>query len=452
MVEHVARVLAGQPLYTPPSLDWVPYLYAPFYYYVSALVAMVTGIGFFPLRLVSLASSLVVLILVYAFVRRESGNVFGAVVASGLFAGLFRVTGAWFDISRVDMLALALFVGGAFLIRFSDSRRAAIIAAGLLSLAFLTKQSMLLSIAPMAAVVIVLKRTQRVWFTATLVVMVVLTTWALESASQGWFSYYAFRMPLQHERLPVFGFWRDDVWRLLPTASALAYAYLLWLPVTRRIPQLGFYGALALGLLANSWASRMHVGGWDNVLIPGFTAVVLLAGLAVDPIVGWCRGNDRPTRRTLEAVLYVALLGQFAVLAYNPFHQVPTENDRKAGAILVDLVRRQEGEVLVAMHGFLSGPAGKGTHAHWGAIWDVLRGSDRELAARLRRDIQDALESRRFGSIILDRPHGFFEAKTLDEHYRLKGSIFPDDRDHWPVTGARTRPTVILVPKQRPPP
>lgn len=216
MVEHVARVLAGQPLYTPPSLDWVPFLYAPLYYYASALVAMVTGIGFFPLRLVSLASSFVVLILVYAFVRRESGNVFGAVVASGLFAGLFRVTGAWFDIGRVDMLALALFVGGAFLIRFSDSRRAAITAAGLLSLAFLTKQSMLLSIAPMAAVVIVLKRTQRIWFTATLVVMVVLTAWALESASQGWFSYYTFRMPLQHERLPVFEFWRHDVLRLLP--------------------------------------------------------------------------------------------------------------------------------------------------------------------------------------------------------------------------------------------
>jgi hypothetical protein len=233
----------------------------------------------------------------------------------------------------------------------------------------------------------------------------------------------------------------------LPTASVLAYAYLLWLSVTRRIPQLGFHGALAVSLLANSWVSRIHVGGWDNVLIPGFTALVLLAALALDPMVRWCRASDRPMRRALEPVVYLALLGQFALLAYDPLHQVPTENDRNAGALLVDRVRRQEGEVLVAMHGFLSGPAGKGTHAHWGTIWDVLRGSDRELSARLGRDIQAALESRRFGAIILDQPRGFFEFETLDEHYRVEGSIFPDDRHHWPVTGLRTRPNVILVPR-----
>ena len=35
-LEHVARVLRGQPLYVPPSLEFTPYIYAPLYYYVAA--------------------------------------------------------------------------------------------------------------------------------------------------------------------------------------------------------------------------------------------------------------------------------------------------------------------------------------------------------------------------------------------------------------------------------
>ena len=47
--------MAG-PLYTPPTLAYVSYTYTPFYAWVSAAVAEVTGVGFLPLRLVSLGS------------------------------------------------------------------------------------------------------------------------------------------------------------------------------------------------------------------------------------------------------------------------------------------------------------------------------------------------------------------------------------------------------------
>src|SRR3954471_7930841 len=72
MVHHVARVLAGQPIYAPPTLEFTAFLYPPLYYYVSAAVARVTGLGFTPLRLVSLASSVAVFWFMGALAKRET--------------------------------------------------------------------------------------------------------------------------------------------------------------------------------------------------------------------------------------------------------------------------------------------------------------------------------------------------------------------------------------------
>ena len=58
MVEHVFRILNSQPIYTVPSLEFIPYIYTPLYFYLSSWVSELTGIGFFPLRLVSFISTL----------------------------------------------------------------------------------------------------------------------------------------------------------------------------------------------------------------------------------------------------------------------------------------------------------------------------------------------------------------------------------------------------------
>ena len=53
-VEIVRRVAEGQSIYVQPSLHYVPYPYTPLYFWVSGALAHVTGVGFLPLRLVSL--------------------------------------------------------------------------------------------------------------------------------------------------------------------------------------------------------------------------------------------------------------------------------------------------------------------------------------------------------------------------------------------------------------
>ena len=75
-VDHVRRVLAGQPLYVAPSLDFVPFVYPPLYFWLSAALARVTGIGFLPLRLVSSVSSLGCFALIFLMVRRQTRSAF----------------------------------------------------------------------------------------------------------------------------------------------------------------------------------------------------------------------------------------------------------------------------------------------------------------------------------------------------------------------------------------
>jgi hypothetical protein len=46
LVDHVQRILNGESLYVAPSLKFVPCMYTPLYYFVAAVVAKLTGIGF----------------------------------------------------------------------------------------------------------------------------------------------------------------------------------------------------------------------------------------------------------------------------------------------------------------------------------------------------------------------------------------------------------------------
>ena len=103
-VDHVVRVLRHENLYIPPQIAFIPFEYPPLYFYVSALVAKIVGIGYFPLRLVSFASSLLCFAAIYKIVKAESRSTFSGILAAGLFAATFRISGAWFDRRGASMV------------------------------------------------------------------------------------------------------------------------------------------------------------------------------------------------------------------------------------------------------------------------------------------------------------------------------------------------------------
>src|SRR5262245_37520311 len=99
MIVHAARVLRGLPIYAAPSLDFIAYFYTPLYAYVLAALSYVTGGLSFALgRGVSLAASLATMGMLYYAAQRERGALAG-VLAVGLYAAMFRVAGAFYDVA-----------------------------------------------------------------------------------------------------------------------------------------------------------------------------------------------------------------------------------------------------------------------------------------------------------------------------------------------------------------
>ncbi len=143
MMDHCLRLIEGKQIYSSPSLEFVPFIYTPFYYFVGAAFVKLFGISLFALRLISIISSIGCALLIYKFVKKETSNKTYSIISIGLFFASFNASGAWFDIARNDSLFLFLILLSLYLLRFSKSWRAAAASGAIMALAYFTKQTAL---------------------------------------------------------------------------------------------------------------------------------------------------------------------------------------------------------------------------------------------------------------------------------------------------------------------
>ena len=444
-LEHVARVLAGQPLYGPPSLEFTPYIYGPLYYHLAAPVAKLFGLRLLSLRMVSFGPRWAVFALIAALVHGRTRSRLGALVAAGLFAALFKRSGAFFDLARVDSLALFFTLLAVWVLL--ASKRHDVAAGVLLAAAFFTKQSALLIAAP---VVVArswsLRGPQRLHGIAAFVALAVGGSLLLHLRTQGWSTYYLFALPASHPWVSGawVGYWRD-LFMVVPVAM-LALAFVMagarGAGAARPIEL-----AAVLGALAESWSSRLHGGGYDNVLMPVYACLAWQTGLVLGGLVQPAPGDvPSPAKpRALLALAPWACLVQLALLWSPPWRQVPTAADRAAGAALVAKLAAVPGPVLIPHHPHLARLAGKATHAHEMALADVMRGGDRRAIDALAADVRRRLAAREFAAVVVDQDWwradlgaSYVHSQTL---WAAEPAIF------WPRTGWLVRPRDIYEPR-----
>ena len=268
-VELTGRVLAGHSLYVAPSLSFVGWAYPPLYYWVTAAVAKVVGLGFLPLRLVSALSAVAAMATLGWIVVRETGDRIAALVGAGLFAAAYKLSGSWFDVGRVDSLFVALtLVALAWGVRARGVKGGALL--GVVAfLAFLTKQTALVAVAPALLYLVVTRRRVGVAAAVTLAALVVSSTALLDALTNGWYRYYVFSELAGQAWVSQLwlGFWRHDIlspeW---PLAALLGFMAATWAmprrPRARFGWSTGYWLATAAGLLAAAWISRLHTGGY----------------------------------------------------------------------------------------------------------------------------------------------------------------------------------------------
>jgi len=450
-VEVVHRVVLGQGIYGPPSMHFTPWDYTPLYFWASAAVAEVTGIGFTPLRLVSFTASLAVLWLLYRMVAEETSDRLAGIVAGGVYAATFRLSGAWADIGRVDSLFLALTLWALERSRRARTRRDGMIVGVLFFLSFFTKQDGLVVAAPVVAWLLLARRAAGLSALATLGGLVAGSSVVLDAFTHGWYQYYVFDELRSQgwvgENLRFF--WQLSILKPFALAAWLVLVAVAVLLVRDRHrlgalwSRAGFWVAAAAGLFGASWIGRLHNGGFDDVLMPAYAAVAL----AVGGSVALLRRHPRVAARVAASIVLAAVLAaQLHHIGYRVGRQIPTQADARAGEHLIALIRHLPGQVFVFDHPYYGVMAGKGTVADEEAADDIERSGPSEAQRLLIQSMHRALLAPGVGAVILDDPgdERNFEGELSADYHLLPqpavtGNVF------LPVTDLPQRPLLVFV-------
>lgn len=446
VLNHIHRIQQRQPIYTAPTLDFIPFIYPPFYYCVAAVLP---GAGFLPLRILSFAATLGILGVIYSWVKRETGSYKFAALSAAFYCATYASTGSWFDTARVDSLFLFFALSALFLLRFGTTVGALALAGIVMAAAFLTKTTMLIAGLPLIAWVIAVHRGKSIAFLGPTLVIGLGGLVVFQRAFGDWLMYYVFDLPARHEiAWPMaWKFWVQDI-GLRVGIAALFTGYYVVRGIRKELSaRTGFYVCAALGMIGSAYFSRLHVGGYANVLMPADAMLAVFLGLAAHNLTKSPPEFLNGHARTIVTLLCLA---QFCILLYTPRPLIPTAGDAAKGRQLVKEIAAMKGDVYIPCHGYLAEMAGKRNCAHGVAFYDVWRayhGSERqEMISR----ILAPLKARRFGALVTDSAWNVKQVQDwIELGYVFDSKLFADDNAFRTVCGLRTRPDMLYKPKAK---
>lgn len=453
VIDEIRWLMDGNPLYSEPSIAYIPFIYNPLFFLLSAVLMKAIGIGFAAPRLLSILSTTGCFLLLFALVSRDSKRPTYGLIAAGIYAASFHYAGAWMDTAKSDSLFLFLILSAAFVSRRYRSHGGIWIAGILYVLAYFTKQSAIFIILTMASASLIASRgrTWVQWLFASIAGVGIF--WGLDRVSSGWYSFYTFDIISHHHTIEDFWFfWPSLIKHMWPALSlslvyvVTALAGLLRSSSTEESGAYWYNLGLASGLLLASWSSMLHRWSYHNDLMPLCAGLSLLAGLGCGQVVKLV--NRVSWRPLLRIGLAALLLLQFAALYYNPVRLLPTGKDRQAAEQLVSFLSDLSGEVFVFNHGFLNYLAGKNSYLYSIAYADAVglgANPPRTEDNRWRREqvhqvFEEALTEQVFDWVIVDKP----ETSWLP-YYLYVSDLIDAPGVLYPVTGARSRPESLMA-------
>ena len=420
MLCHALRVAWDQPLYGPPSVDFIPYLYTPLYPWLVAKLGGISGIGYLLGRAISLFALAGMMVLAYVYARRCGGSRATAAVAPGIIAAAYVPTGAWYDLARPDTLALFFITAGMLCGYWGRRRPAAVVAAALLMVAaFFTKQTASPFMVGLAIVLLATSWRAALLYGATLAIAGLPALWWANKTTDGWFWTYVFRLHQMHDFYALRAFVGSPVRLLLMLGPAVLLVP--WALMRRRTPDLVFALVLALIGVAASCLGYGTQWAFTNAFIPGilFPAIAIAAAAGRLTIVGPTEHMPRLRPLVVYALLIPTLIMSTGILlpwakSQQPLAKklglpddeptlrdlktfIPTARDRAAGDALVQKLAATPGEVLVPFHPFYAHLAGKRTYLHRMGVMDVGR-----AGMGAPRGLGQALTEKRFSLVVMD--------------------------------------------------
>lgn len=455
---QVLRILHGQSIYVKPTWDFIPFIYPPLYFYLSAGLSGIMGPGFAALRAISILASLGSFAVLYLVIYRRTGSIFSALLGTGLFAATFALSAFWFDIGRVDMLYVFFLLSGIHLVSL-ETPRAAILGGIMLALSFFTKQTGVLIIAAIFAFYLAADRAVASRAIGSFALATIPAGLLLNLVTDGWFGYYVFTLPALHRFLPrwplLLGFFLIFFGERIVLALSAGFSRLL---IERRRGFLdrryAYYVLLSASAIMTALLAKANPGGFDNVLIPAYALTAVVFGLGLDWLM--TQPVDPHLAGAYQSGICLLCILQFLLLGYRVGDQIPSQADRQAGMQLVDQIGSIQGQVWIPADNYLSVMAGKSAFAQRNAILEIygeFGEQDRGQWIELQRQLDQMLDQGAFAAIIrstIDVPGGAGSEKLPDDYLDLLLLEYQESQlqygppgTFWPKAGLRIKPGFI---------
>ena len=459
-LEGVRRILHGQALYTGPTLDYVPLIYGPLYFYASAAVATLVGPTFAALRVVSLLASLASIALVCLFVRRETGSLAAGLAGAGILAASYPIGDATLDVGRVDALALCLVLAAFYAARTADfkprSALTASMASGvLIGLALLTKQAAAPPALALLAYAALRPPRALFGFVLALGLTLGLPLLLLNLQTGVWADVFLWDLPRRHEiDLDRLGpFWPTVILPRFTLALALGPLFLLARALARDWRAIVFYGLAAASMLGSAWITHANRGAAENVLLPAFGILAIFFGLGLHTALRYVSGASTHARPLRGYVLGLGIL-QCLILLYNPRLMVPYRSDLWADQRLAGSIGALQGAVFAPdFLGYL-GDTPNPDQPFLGAAGELVGiygGGVTPAGDAWTTDLRQALAQRKYDYVILEPDSFMYFVKGVVESggYVDAGPMFPPDDEFWLWRNGRTPKAEVYVPRER---
>src|ERR1019366_3508369 len=153
--------------------------------------------------------------------------------------------------------------------------------------------------------------------------------------------------------------------------------------------------------------------------------------------------------RLASRLLIGGVLVTFLTLIYVPWQQVPSASATQAGNRLVaDLARLPQPVYLPSQSWLLDlARPGTTTTAQAAAFEDVLRGHLRGSNRWLARDLRTVVAQQRFATVVVDSQSAYSYLPKNFNVYYCRQYTLPRSDQLEPVTGTRTAPQAVWVPR-----
>lgn len=365
LLEDARLVGQGQNIYT--HIQDPPYLavmYPPFFFAVVGLLFRLFGASYAIGRSVSFVSALLIGALIYKATVDQTRQRLAATAAGLLFFGAHYVYTFVPDF-RVDMLGILLAFGGVYVVsRAGDSRwQPVVVASVLFSLAFYTKQSLLVAPVATSLYLLAMGKIRKSLTLAALCVGIIAVLFAvLNHLTQGQFYQHVIvfhALPLDLER-PFRETYKCII--MYPVISAFLLVGILWL-MSKRIPFSVWYAYLLVSLPV-TLISAARVGVSINNFIELWAVGCVVTGITLASILN--DSSERVARDMALAALVIQSLAMFhapflpqsiqqSYFFYQfmrPDHRVSDAPELQARREMVELIRANRLGTLSFIDGF----------------------------------------------------------------------------------------------------